>query len=93
MNKYTEYAEKVLNGEITACTYIKLACKRYLAWMERDDIEFIPSKADKVVNFCQKLKHFTGRFNGKNFILEPFQKWIIYLDWFKLRIFRDYLSM
>lgn len=78
MNKYTEYAEKVLNGEITACTYIKLACKRYLAWMEREDIEFVPSKADKVVNFCQKLKHFTGRFNGKNFILEPFQKWIIY---------------
>ncbi len=78
MNKYTEYAEQVLNGQITACTYIKLACKRYLAWMEREDIEFIPSKADKVVNFCQKLKHFTGRFNGKNFILEPFQKWIIY---------------
>lgn len=76
--KYTSYAQKVVNGEITACKYIKLACQRYLDWMERDDIEFIPEKADRVVNFCQKLKHFTGRFNGKNFILEPFQKWIVY---------------
>lgn len=78
MNKYTEYAEQVLNGDITACTYIKLACKRYLAWMERDDIEFIPSKADKVINFCGKLRHFTGRFNNEPFHLQNFQKWIIY---------------
>lgn len=76
--KYTEYATQVVNKEITACKYIILACQRYLDWLKRDDIEFRPEKADKVVNFCQKLKHFTGRFNGKNFILEPFQKWIIY---------------
>lgn len=76
--KYTEYAEQVVNGELTACKYIILACQRYLDWFDRKDIEFRPNKADKVVNFCQKLKHFTGRFNGKNFILEPFQKWIIF---------------
>lgn len=76
--KYTDYAEKVLSGEIIACEYIKLACKRYLSWFEREDLEFRGEKADKVISFCQKLKHFTGRFNGKPFILEPFQKWIIY---------------
>ena len=76
--KYQEYALQVVNGQITACNYIKLACQRYLDWFNRDDIEFVPEKADKVVKFCQKLKHFTGRFNNKPFILQPFQKWIIY---------------
>lgn len=77
-DKYKEYALQVVNNEITACNYIKLACQRYLNWFDRDDIQFVPEKADKVVNFCQKLKHFTGRFNNKPFILQPFQKWIIY---------------
>ena len=57
--KYTFYAESVLNGKINACEYIKLACKRYLFWMERKDMYFDSSKVDKVVNFMQKLKHFT----------------------------------
>lgn len=76
--KYTDYAKNVINGNIIACNYIKLACQRYLNWLEREDIEFRCDKADKVVNFCQKLKHFTGRFNNQNFILQPFQKWIIF---------------
>lgn len=77
-NKYTDYANGVVNGKIIACKYIKLACQRYLDWFKRDDIEFRSEKADDVVNFCQRLKHFSGRFNGKNFILEDFQKWICY---------------
>lgn len=76
--KYTQYAEDVLSGKIIACEYIKLASKRYLEWMERTDIEFIPSKADRVINFCGKLKTITGRFDGKPFKLELFQKWLIY---------------
>ena len=77
-NKYTEYALNVLSGKITACEYIKLACQRYIDWLQREDLEFRSDKADKVITFCQKLKHFTGRFNNKPFILEEWQKWIIY---------------
>ena len=77
-NKYTDYAEKIINGEIVACEYIKLACKRYVSWFEREDLEFRADRADDVVNFCEKLKHFKGRFNNKNFILEAYQKWICY---------------
>lgn len=77
-NKYTDYANGVVTGNIIACKYIKLACQRYLDLFKRDDIEFRSEKADDVVNFCQRLKHFSGRFNGKNFILEDFQKWICY---------------
>lgn len=77
-SKYTDYANKVLNNEIVACKYIHLACKRYLDFLEREDIEFRPKECDKVISFCQKLKHFTGRFNGKPFILEEWQKFIIF---------------
>ena len=77
-SKYTDYALNVLNGNITACKYIKLACERYLSWLDREDLEFKREKADKVIDFCQHLKHFTGRFDGKPFILEEWQKFIIY---------------
>lgn len=77
MSKYTDYANKVLNGDIVACEYVKLACKRYLDFMNREDIEFREDKVDRVVNFMRKLKHFTGKMNGKPFILSDFQFWII----------------
>lgn len=71
--KYTDYANKVLSGEIVASTYVKLACQRFLDWLERDDIEFRPKKVDKVVNFIHKLKHFQGKSNGLPFILSDWQ--------------------
>lgn len=76
--KYTNYAEKVINGEIVACEYVKLACSRYMNLLKRKDVYFKPEKADKVINFISKLKHFTGSHNGKPFILQEWQKFIIY---------------
>ena len=78
MTKYTEYAEDVISGKVIACKEIKLACQRYLDLFSRDDVEFRPTKADQVVNFIGKLKHFTGVHNGKNFKLLPYQQWIVY---------------
>lgn len=75
--KYTQYAEDVLNDKIVAGEYIKLACNRYLSWFERDDIYFDTDAVDKVVNFCSKLKHYTGEFNNKPFILSDWQFWIV----------------
>lgn len=75
-DKYKDYALKVQSGEIVACKYIKQATKRYLEWFDKYD--FRPEKADKVVNFISKLKHFTGKHNGKPFKLLDYQRWIIY---------------
>ena len=75
--KYKKYAEDVLSGKIVAGQYIKLACKRYLSFFERDDIYFDAKAVDKVVNFISKLKHFTGSHNNKPFILSDWQYWII----------------
>ena len=77
MTKYTEYAEKVLSVEITASVYIKLACQRFLDWLERDDLEFRPKKVDHVVKFISKLKHYTGKSNGQSFILTDWQFFIV----------------
>ena len=75
--KYKEYAEKVISGDIVAGKYIILACRRYLSFFERKDMYFDSKAVDKVVNFISKLKHFTGSHNGKPFVLEAWQVFII----------------
>lgn len=74
--EYKDYANKVLQGEIVACEYVKQACRRYLDFFNKYD--FRSEKVDKVVSFIQRLKHFTGKHNGKPFTLLPYQEWIIY---------------
>lgn len=76
--KYKQYALDVVEGRQIACKYVIQACERYLSWFERDDFIFRPEKADAVINFISKLKHYSGRFNRKPFILLPYQKWMIY---------------
>lgn len=78
LQKYKQYAEDVINEKVVSCRFIKLAAQRYLNWFERDDIEFRPDKADHVVNFIEKLKHFQQPFAGKPFLLEKWQKWFLY---------------
>ena len=75
---YKSYANDVISGKVTACKYIQLACKRYLAMFDRSDVVFHSDKADRVINFISKLRHFTGVHSGKPFILQDWQKWIIY---------------
>ena len=76
--KYIDYPTKVLNGEIMACNYVKLACQRYMDYFKRDDLVFKPERVDRVVDFISRLKHFTGSHNGHSFVLEPWQRFIIY---------------
>lgn len=75
--KYKQYALDVINGNIVACKYIKLASQRFLNWFDRKDIEFREDKVDKVVNFISKLKHYTGKHNNQPFILQDWQKFIV----------------
>lgn len=75
-DKYKEYANKVINGEITACKYVKQACQRYLSFFDKYDFRI--DKVEQVITFISRLKHYLGTFNGKPFILLPYQQWIIY---------------
>ena len=71
--KYNQYVEDVLSGKQIAGKYIKLACQRYRDWFDRDDIYFDYSDVDKKIRFMQKLKLR----EGPNFILLPYQAWIV----------------
>ena len=70
---YIKYAQDVVSGRIIAGKYIKLSCQRYLDWFERDDVYFDYKDIDKKIKFIQKLKLR----EGGNFILLPFQAYII----------------
>lgn len=75
---YTDYPTKVINGEITTGLYVKQACNRFLDWLNRDDLVFIPERAEKVINFVGKFKHYKGKSAKQPFILSDWQEFIIY---------------
>lgn len=76
--KYTQYARDVISGKIVSGNLIKLAAKRYLEFMQRDDMEFRTDAADKPVKFISKLLHTEGQFYRKPFILQDWQEFIVY---------------
>lgn len=78
MQVYTDYPTKVLNGEIVAGLYIKQACQRFFDWLERDDLLFCPDRAEKVIKFISKFKHYKGKTAKQPFILSDWQEFIIY---------------
>lgn len=69
--KYYQYAEDVISGKIIAGETIKLACKRFLNDLKRDDLIFKEDVVDNAIAFIGTLTHFTGKHSGKAFILEP----------------------
>ena len=77
MKLYYDYSNKVLNDEIIVGESIKLACKRFQADLQRDDLEFREDKVDRAIAFIGTLKHYTGRHSGKPFILSDWQQFII----------------
>lgn len=74
----TDYPTKVLNGQIVAGLYIKQACQRFFDWLERPDLLFCPDRAEKVIKFISKFKHYKGKTAKQPFILSDWQEFIIY---------------
>lgn len=76
-----QYAQGVLDGTISACVYVRLACQRYF-----DDLDtctdrgfyFDREEAQRAINFIQKLKHFKGEWAGRYVVLEPWQQFIVW---------------
>lgn len=77
-DKYLKYAHDVVSGKQVAGKLIRLACQRYLDLMNDTRYEFRPDKCERVLSFVSKLKHYQGKCAGKPFVLEEWQKWIIY---------------
>ncbi|ERM91899.1 terminase [Caldanaerobacter subterraneus subsp. yonseiensis KB-1] len=80
-DRTTEYAKKVLNGEITAGKYVKLACQRHLRDLDRQGTKEFPyvfdvDKANRVFRFAEKLKIAEGM-EVKPLKLHDFQAFIL----------------
>lgn len=73
-----QYAKDVVSGKISACSFVKQACKRQLDDLARAnwEYEFDKEKASKVCRFCELCPHIEGRqFVGKRLKMEPWQIW------------------
>ena len=80
-----KWAEDIAGGKKTAGAEVILACKRYLADLERDDIELRAKDPDFAINIIQTtLVHQQGEdiegrpLLGRPFMLEPWQMFIVY---------------
>ena len=73
----TLYPFQVVEGKIIACKFVKLACQRFISFLENDAVVFDAKAVERVIKFIGKLKHSTGEFSGKNFKLEEWQRFVI----------------
>ena len=77
IKRYYKYAQDVLDGKIVCGKLIRLAAERFFTLMEDDRYEFRESAADEVIRFIHIIRHYTGRFAGKPFILQDWQTFIV----------------
>lgn len=77
MRGYERYIRDVKSGKTIACTYIKQAIERFEAMRARQDIYFDDECVDLAIDFISQIKHFLGKSAGRNFILEPWQEFVI----------------
>ena len=75
-----KYAKDVSRGDIVACTWIVLACDRFLNDLDRTDVpwHFDYEKADRILRwFEMAVRHVKGSLAGKPLVLEPWQIFIM----------------
>ncbi len=68
------YPFEVIEGHIVACKLVKLACQRFINFLNNDEVYFDKEAVNRVIKFCGKLKHFSGVYQSRPFILENWQK-------------------
>lgn len=80
-----EYAKNIVEGRKIACVDLVLCCKRFLADLNNPIYEFDPKDAEFVIQIIEKtFVHDQGErldgtpLRGEPFLLEPWQKYIIY---------------
>lgn len=74
---YYNYIQDVLNDRVIACKSIKLACNRFLSFLEKEQYYFDDAAVQRVINFISLIRHYLGKYCGKPFILQPWQTLII----------------
>jgi len=76
----TDYATRVVAGEVVAGGLVRLACERHLRDLADGGdrgLYFDPHAAARVFRFFGFLRHTEGAFAGKRFALMPWQMFIV----------------
>jgi len=75
--RWHRYALDVVEGKVVACRFVRQACQRYLDDLKDDRLELRIDRIAHAVRFIRMLQHFSGAANGKPFVLEPWQLFIV----------------
>lgn len=74
---YEKYIDDVTNGRVNVNLFISQAVQRFLKFRDREDIYFDRDCVDEAIQFIGLIKHFLGKSAGQNFILSPWQQFIV----------------
>ena len=74
---WEQYCEDIKSGRIPSGNSIKKAVERFERFKSRDDIYFDEEAVERCISFVGTLKHFLGKSAGKQFVLEPWQQFIV----------------
>lgn len=67
----------MVEGRQVAGDLMVTACRRFLADLTDPRFDFRPEVVAKAERFISLLRHFTGKSDGKPFILEPWQSFVV----------------
>ena len=76
-DRVTDYARRVVDGEIPAGALHRSACQRHLDDIDRGAFVFDVETVDRVVKICELLPHYKGKWAGQPMTLEPFQVFLV----------------
>jgi phage terminase large subunit-like protein len=76
------YAQRVIDGDIAACEWVRLACTRHFIDEERAlkrnyQWKFSRTKANRICEFIEQLPHIKGRWKSATIKLEDWQCFIL----------------
>lgn len=80
IKEWQQWAEDVRSGKVLMSKLTILAVERYFSDLNTGldrGLTFDNRKAERAINFFKFLKHFKGEFAGKQFVLEPWQQFIV----------------
>lgn len=73
-----EYANSIIKGDIISCRAVKWAAKRFLNDLNNEEKYYFDDKiTEKFRVFCSHLRHSTGEWVSKPFVLSPYQVFFI----------------
>lgn len=79
MNEVQRYVKNVISGKIVAPKYVVKSCEMFTKLSKSKHIDYRPDLADKKVNFIEgHVFQWEGEWQGKPFVLELWQKFIIH---------------